>query len=56
MIFSKSGRVPKDHNLFKVGENVLEYVNQYKDLGVNISSTGKNLVAEKNKKNSWFKA
>ena len=47
MIFSKSGRVPKDHNLFKVGENVLEYVSQYKYLGVNISSTGKFLVAEK---------
>ena len=47
MIFSKSGRVPKDHNLFKVGETVLEYVNQYKYLCVNISSTGTFLVAEK---------
>ena len=47
MIFSKSGRVPKDNNLFKVSENVLEYVNQYKYLGVNISSTGKCLVAGK---------
>ena len=28
----KSGRVPKDHNLFKVGENVLEYVNPYKQV------------------------
>ena len=33
--------------MFKVGENVLEYVNQYKYLGVNISSTGNFLVAEK---------
>ncbi|MEW8545934.1 MAG: reverse transcriptase family protein, partial [Candidatus Thiodiazotropha sp.] len=48
MVFSKSGRLPKDAFTFFVGEDELEYVKQYKYLGVNISSTAKFSVAEAN--------
>lgn len=47
MLFSKSGRLKKETHPFIIGNKILEYVNQYKYLGVNISSTGKFLVAEK---------
>ena len=47
MVFSKSGRVPKDKFRYKVGGDEIEYVNNYKYLGVNFANTGKFPVAEK---------
>lgn len=47
MLFSKSGRIPKAPQIFTVKDTLLEYVNQYKYLGVNISSNGNFSVAEK---------
>lgn len=48
MSFSKSGRMFKDRARFVIGEEALDYVNQYKYLGVNISNTARFSVAEKN--------
>ena len=48
MVFSKSGRMSKDHYIFTIGHAVFENVNQYKYLGVNISANGKFMTAEKN--------
>lgn len=47
MIFSKNGQVKKDRYTFNVGQIRLECVNQYKYLGVNISASGKFVIAEK---------
>ena len=47
MVFSKSGRVPKDKFRYNLGGDEIEYVNNYKYLGVNLSNTGKFSVAEK---------
>ena len=47
MVFSKSGRVPKDKLRYNRGGDEIEYVNNYKYLGVNLSNTGKFSVAEK---------
>ena len=44
---SKSGRVPKDKFQYKLGGDEIEYVNNYKYLGVNFANTGKFSVAEK---------
>ena len=48
MMFSKSGRMSKDQYIFTVGRAILENVNQYKYLGVNIPANGKFMTAEKN--------
>ena len=48
MVFSKSGRVPKDKFKYKLGGDEIEYVNNYKYLGVNFANTGKFSVTEKN--------
>ena len=45
--FSKSGRSTKNQFRFTIGTDELEYVNQYKYLGVIFSSSGKFSVAEK---------
>ena len=47
MIFTKNGQVSKGHYRFVVGQTQLECVNQYKYLGVNVSSSGKFITAEK---------
>lgn len=47
MAFSKTGRIPKDHFRFNIGGEELEYVTQYKYLGVTFSSNTKFSVAEK---------
>ena len=48
MVFSKSGRVPKDKFRYKFWGNEIDYVNNYKYRGVNFANTGKFSVAEKN--------
>ena len=48
MLFSKSGRVPKDKFRYNLGGDEIEYVNNYKYLGVTLSNSGKFSVAEKN--------
>ena len=48
MIFSKNGRACKDRFQFIIGHSILECVNSYKYLGVEISANGKFLIAEKN--------
>ena len=48
MVFSKSGRVSKDKFMYNLGGDEIEYVNNYKYLGVNLSNSGKFSVAEKN--------
>ena len=48
MVFSKSGRMPKNQYIFTIGQAILENVNQYIYLRVNISANGKFLAAEKN--------
>ena len=48
MVFSKSGRVPKDKFKYKLGGDEIEYGNNYKYLGVNFANTGTFSVAEKN--------
>ena len=45
MTFSKSGRMPKDRFKFVIGTNDIEYVNQYKYLGVIFTSNGKNFCS-----------
>lgn len=47
MIFFKNGQVKKDRCTFNVSQIRLECVNQYKYLGVNISASGKFVIAEK---------
>ena len=47
MIFTKNDQVSKGHYRFVVGQTQLECVNQYKYLGVNVSSSGKFITAEK---------
>ena len=47
MIFTKNGQVKKDCNRFTIGQTHLECVNQYKYLGINVSSSGKFITAEK---------
>ena len=46
IVFSKSGRMSKGQYIFTIGHAVLENVNQYKYLGVNISANGKFMTAE----------
>ena len=48
MVFSKSGRLTKDKFRFNMGGEEIEYVSHYKYLGVDVSSTGKFSLAEKN--------
>ena len=48
MNFTKNGQVSKGHYRFVVGQTQLECVNQYKYLGVNVSSRAKFITAEKN--------
>ena len=48
MIFTKNGQVKKNGFKFLVGDRHLECVNQYKYLGVTVSSSGKFVTAEKN--------
>ena len=48
MIFTKNGQVAKDRYRFKIGQICLEQVSSYKYLGVDISSSGKFSLAEKN--------
>ena len=50
MIFNKKGQVKKDCYKFDIGQTHLEYVDQHKYLGVNVSSSGKFITAEKNLK------
>ena len=40
-------RVPRDKFRYKLGGEEIEYVNNYKYLGVNFANTGKFSVAEK---------
>ena len=47
MNFSKSGCVPKDKFRFVIGADDIEYVKQYKYLGVVFTSNAKFSVAEK---------
>ena len=47
MIFTKNGQVKKNGFKFLVGDKHLECVNQYKYLGVTVSSSGKFVTAEK---------
>ena len=47
MIFTKNGQIKKDCYKFVIGRTHLECVNQYKYLGVNVSSSGKFITAEK---------
>ena len=47
-MFLKRGRMTKGQYIFTIGHAVLENVNQYKYLGVNISANGKFMIAEKN--------
>ena len=47
MAFSETGRVPKDKFKFNIGGEELEYVTQYKYLGVPFSSSTKFSMAEK---------
>ena len=47
MIFTKKGQVKKDCYKFVIGQTHLEYADQYKYLGVNVSSSGKFITAEK---------
>ena len=47
MVFSKSGGVEKDAFRFNLSGEEIEYVKQYKYLGVNFTNTGKFAVAEK---------
>lgn len=47
MVFSKTGRVPRDKFRYNLGGEEIEYVNHYKYLGVNFSNTAKFSVAEK---------
>ena len=47
MTFSKTGRMVKDKFRFVVGMEELEYVNQYKYLGVIFTTNAKFSVAEK---------
>ena len=47
MVFSKTGRLVKNKFRFVVGMDELEYVNQYKYLGVIFTSNAKFSVAEK---------
>ena len=48
MIFTKNAQVSKDDYRFVVGQTQLECIKQYKWLGVNVSSSGKFITAEKN--------
>ena len=48
MTFSKTGRMVKDKFRFVIGKDDIEYVNQYKYLGVIFTSNAKFSVAEKN--------
>ena len=48
MVFYKSGRLTKDKFRFNMGGEEIEYVSHYKYLGVDVSSTGKFSLAEKN--------
>ena len=47
MLFSKGGKTIKDKFEVVVNDTEIEYVSQYKYLGVNISNTGKFSLAEK---------
>ena len=46
MIFTKNGQVKTDCNRFIIGQTHLECINQYKYLGINVSSSGKFITAE----------
>ena len=48
MIFTNNGQVSKGHYRVVVGQTQLECINQYKYLGINDSSSGKFITAEKN--------
>ena len=48
MVFSKNGCDTRDKFRFNLKGDEIEYVNQYKYLGVNFSNTGKFSLAEKN--------
>ena len=48
MIFSKNDRACKDRFQVIIGHSILECVNSYKYLGVEISANGKFLIAEMN--------
>ena len=54
MTFSKTGRIVKDKFIFVVGMDKLEYVNQYKYLGVIFASHAKFSVAEKTLSRALF--
>ena len=47
MLFSKGGKTIKDKLEVVVNDTEIEYVSQYKYLGVNVSNTGKFSSAEK---------
>ena len=47
MVFSKSGRVPKDKFRYNLVGDEIEYVYNYEYLRVNLSNTGKFSVSEK---------
>ena len=47
MIFTNNGQIKQDCYKFVIGQTHLECVNQYKYLGVNVSSSGKFITAEK---------
>ena len=48
MVFSKSGKANEKYGKFTIGQTLLENVDQYKYLGVDISANGKFSIAEKN--------
>ena len=48
MVFSKSGKANEKYGKFTIGQTLLENVDQYKYLGVDISANGRFSIAEKN--------
>ena len=47
-VFSKSGKANEKYGKFTIGQTLLENVDQYKYLGVDISANGRFSIAEKN--------